>query len=98
MNVQGGSRLQRNNGCGQPGQGLVPGRARPQQQIATGLDEVGDRRSLAGGQAVGGEVIDHQDVEGAQRDRGIGDVVCAEMDDAGRDAARMDGGEIVERA
>ena len=76
----------------------MPGRARAQQQIATGLDEVGDRHALAGGQTVGREVIDHQDVKGAQRNRRVGNVVWVQMHDPCREAAGMDRGEIVERA
>jgi len=98
VHVQRGPGLHGQNGRGQAGQRLVPRCPCAEQEIAAVLDEVGDRNPLAGGQAVGGEVIDHHDVKGAQLDRRIRDIVGMEMHDPCREAAGMDRGEIVERA
>ena len=98
MHVQRGPGLHGQNGRGQAGQRLVPRCPCAEQQIAAVLDEVGDRHPLAGGQTVGREVIDHHDVKGAQCDRRVGNVFWVQMHDPCREAARMDRGEIVERA
>ena len=98
VHVQRGPGLHGEDGRGQAGQRLVPRCPCAEQQIAAVLDEVGDRHPLAGGQTVGREVIDHQDVKSAQGDRRVGNVVWVQMHDPSREAAGMDCREIVERA
>src|SRR5207249_8600723 len=79
VHVQRGPGLQGEDGRGQAGQRLVPRCPGAEQQVAAALDEVGDRYPLAGGQTVGREVIDHQDVKSAQGDRRVGNVVWVQM-------------------
>jgi len=80
-----------------PGHRPAPGGPGADEQGSAGLDEVGDGGPLAGRQAFGGEVVDHQQVEAVEGDRGVDEVGEAKVHYGCRDAAGTNRGKVVER-
>ena len=76
-------RRQRQEGRRQSREGLAPGAAGTEQEVAAHGDVALDRTPLGGRQAVGREVVDRQQVETPEQDGTRGNVFPGQVDDLG---------------